>query len=41
MRGEMRGEPIERLLNHIIVGDVGGTRRQAAEPSRALTIVGE
>src|SRR5439155_4739490 len=41
MRGEMRGEPIKRLLNHLIVGDVGRASRQAAQPSRTLTIVGE
>src|SRR5260370_39222700 len=41
MRGEMRGEPIKRLLNHLIIGDASRASRQAAKPSRTLTIVGE
>src|SRR6266571_6634027 len=41
MRGEMRGEPIKRLLNYLIIGDASRASRQAAKPSRTLTIVGE
>ena len=41
MRGEMRGEPIKRLLNHLIIGDTSRASRQAAQPGRTLTIVGK
>src|SRR6516162_7795761 len=41
VRVKVRREPIERLFDQFVIGDGGRAGRQAAEPSRTLTIIGE